>query len=67
MPPLNMSSPKQSQIQNLQIIFLIEGASLTGYCEAFHSSLAQSVGELWLRVLGKILAPKFWLSQESKG
>jgi len=27
---------------------------------AFYSSLAQSAGELWFKVLGKILAPKFF-------
>jgi len=37
----------------------MEGTRLTGFIEAFHSSLAQSAGELWLKVLGKILAPKF--------
>jgi len=41
--------------------------SLTGFLEAFHSSLAQSAGELWLKLLGKIIAPKFWQARESKG
>jgi len=51
---INMPPRKQPQIQNLQI-FLIEGTSLTGSFEAFHSSLAQSTGELWLKLLGKSL------------
>jgi len=51
-----MSPPKQPQIQNLQIIFFIEDTSLGNRIfEAFHSSLAQSAGELWLNVLRKIL------------
>jgi len=35
----------------------------TGFLEAFQSSLAQPKGELWLKVLEKILALKFWLAE----
>jgi len=47
--------------------FFIEGTSLTGFLEVFHSSLAQSTGKLCLNVLKKILASKFWQARESKG
>jgi len=62
-----MSPPKQPQIQNLQIIFLMEGASLTGSFEAFHSSLAQSPGELWLKAMGKILEKSLRQNFGSRG
>jgi len=60
-----MSPPKQPQIQNLPN-FLIENTNPTGFIEAFHSSPAQSAGELWLKVLGKNLAPKFCLTRDLK-
>jgi len=49
MSPNNLS-PETSKY------FLIEITRLTVSLEVFHSSLAQSAGELWLKVLGKILA-----------
>jgi len=53
------------QIQNFPI-FVIESTRLTGSFEAFRGFLAQSAGELWLKALGKILAPKFWLARDLK-
>jgi len=42
----------------------VEGASLTGSFAAFQFSPAQSAGELWLKALGKILAPNYWLARD---
>jgi len=51
----------QTTLNPKPAIFLIAGTSLTGSFEAFHSSLDQSAGELWLKELidkpcAKILA-----------
>ena len=45
----------------------IKNTGLTRSFEAFSSSLAQSAGEVWLKRLGKIPAPKFWLIWNQKG